>query len=209
MRLKSGDWLGHSRTLMCFFLSHSLTPFLLPWPCVLGHCHAGIPLHDPFSMPWLQCPGPDGTWPVHRPFDAVQLSCPLSIMFPPPCLTVGMVFLGSWAAFLVLQTQRVELMRKSWILVSSDHHNFIQFSSESLTSDGPVHVLSWAGGSCGCCRISVLYGVVLKIVTKTALSVFYWFNMKKVFSCFYLYTKKIFRKLFQLTNNILLNLMWY
>ncbi len=49
MGLRSGDWLGHSRTLMCFFLSHSL----LPWPCVLGHCHAGIPIHDPFSMPWL------------------------------------------------------------------------------------------------------------------------------------------------------------
>ncbi len=28
------------------------------------------------------------------------------------------------------------------------------------TSDGPVHVLSWAGGPCGCCRISVLHGVV-------------------------------------------------
>ncbi len=32
-----------------------------------------------FQCPgWLQCPGPDGTWPVHRPFDAVQFSCPLS-----------------------------------------------------------------------------------------------------------------------------------
>ncbi len=28
------------------------------------------------------------------------------------------------------------------------------------TSDGPVHVLSWAGGPCGHCRNSVLYGVV-------------------------------------------------
>ncbi len=27
-------------------------------------------------------------------------------------------------------------------------------------SDGPVHVLSWAEGPCGCCRISVLHGVV-------------------------------------------------
>ncbi len=26
---------------------------LLPWPCVLDHCHAGIPIHNPLSMPWL------------------------------------------------------------------------------------------------------------------------------------------------------------
>ncbi len=55
-------------------------------------------------------------------------------MFPPPCLTVRMVFLGSWAAFLLLQTWRVELMLKSWILVSSDHNTFTQFSSESLAN---------------------------------------------------------------------------
>ncbi len=28
------------------------------------------------------------------------------------------------------------------------------------TSDGPLHVLSWAGGPCGRCRISVLQGIV-------------------------------------------------
>ncbi len=31
---------------------------------------------------WLQCPGPDGTCPVHHPFDAGQLSCPLSRKTP-------------------------------------------------------------------------------------------------------------------------------
>src|SRR4029434_2106618 len=46
---------------------------------------------------------------------------PQSIMFPPPCLTVGMVFLGSYSAFFPLQTRQVELMPKSLILVSSDH----------------------------------------------------------------------------------------
>ncbi len=36
-----------------------------------------------FQYPgWLQCPGPDCTWPVHRPFDAVQLSCPLNRKTP-------------------------------------------------------------------------------------------------------------------------------
>ncbi len=57
----------------------------MPWPCVLGHCHAGIPIHNQFSMPWLA----SLPWPW-RPFDAVKLSCPLSrkilsIMFPPLC----------------------------------------------------------------------------------------------------------------------------
>ncbi len=32
------------------------------------------------------------------------------------------------------------------------------------TSDGPVHVLSWARGPCRRCRISVLHGVVLPII---------------------------------------------
>src|SRR4029434_7541911 len=46
---------------------------------------------------------------------------PQSIMFPPPCLTVGMVFLGSYSAFFPLQTWQVEWMPKSLTLVSSDH----------------------------------------------------------------------------------------
>src|SRR4029434_1374503 len=45
---------------------------------------------------------------------------PQSIMFPPPCLMVGMVFLGSYSAFFPLQTRQVELMPKSSILVPSD-----------------------------------------------------------------------------------------
>ncbi len=49
-------------------------------------------------------------------------------------------------------------MPKSWILVSSDHSTFsLCFSlNHWQTSDGAVHVLSWAGGTCGRCTISVL-----------------------------------------------------
>ena len=57
---------------------------------------------------------------------------PQSIMFPPPCLTLGMVFLGSYSAFFPLQTRRVELMPNSLILVSSDHITFSQSSLESF-----------------------------------------------------------------------------
>ena len=56
---------------------------------------------------------------------------PQSIRFPPPCFTVGMVFLGLYSAFLFLPTWRVELMPNSSILVSSDHITFSQASSGS------------------------------------------------------------------------------
>ncbi len=50
MGLRSGDWLGHSMTLMCFFLSHSFVALAV----CLGHCHAGRPIHDPYSVFWLR-----------------------------------------------------------------------------------------------------------------------------------------------------------
>ncbi len=98
---------------------------LEPLICCLSHVFWVIvileyPSTTHFQYPgWLQCPGTEGTWPIHRPFDVVQLSCllskntPQSITFPPPCLTVEMLFLGSF----LLQTWRVELMPKSLILV--------------------------------------------------------------------------------------------
>ncbi len=81
---------------------------LEPLLCCLGRvfwviCHAGIPIHDPFSMPWLA----SMSWPWRYMAPSIvpltQCSCPVplaekhpqSIMFSPPCLTVGMVFLGS------------------------------------------------------------------------------------------------------------------
>ncbi len=53
---RSGDWLGHSRTLKCFLRSHPLL-------CVWGHCHAGRPSHDPSSMLLLR---EGGCWPKSR-----------------------------------------------------------------------------------------------------------------------------------------------
>ncbi len=48
-------------------------------------------------------------------------------------------------------------MPNSWILVSSSPSSHL---NHWHTSDGPVHVLSLAGGPCGLCMISVLNGVV-------------------------------------------------
>src|SRR4029434_8688713 len=61
---------------------------------------------------------PSMQWSRPVPLAEKQLQ---SIMFPPPCLTVCMVFLGSYSAFFPLQTRQVGLMPKSLILVSSDH----------------------------------------------------------------------------------------
>ncbi len=47
--LRYRDWLGHSRTLMCFFLSHSFVALAV----CFGSLSCWKPIHDLFSMPWL------------------------------------------------------------------------------------------------------------------------------------------------------------
>ncbi len=138
MGLRSGDWLGHSRTLKCFLRSHS---FVARAVC-LGSlsCWKTQPrfsfnaLADgrrfslkisrymaPFILSFTQISHPG-------PFAEKQ---PQSMMFPPPCFTVVMVFFGCNSAFFLLQTRQVEFLPKSSILVSSDHMTFSQSSSGS------------------------------------------------------------------------------
>ncbi len=69
---------------------------------------------------------------------------PQSMMFPPPCFTVGMVFLGLYSSFYLLQTRRVEFIPKSYILVSSDHMTFPHASSGSSR---------WSLTNSGCCAV--------------------------------------------------------
>ncbi len=49
---------------------------------------------------------------------------PQSVMLPPPCFTVGMVFLWWCAVLFLCQTYLLELWPKSSTLVSSDHNAF-------------------------------------------------------------------------------------
>ncbi len=162
--LRFGDWLGHSRTLMCFFLSHSFVYFAVcfrslscwnthPQPIfnTLGGFNAlALMLHDP----------------IHRHFDALSVSCPLSrktppnLMFPPPYLTVGWC---SWGHRQHSSSKHGEL---SWCQTAGFWSHLTTTLSPSSplnhwqTLDGPVHVLSWAEGPCGCCMISVHHDVV-------------------------------------------------
>ena len=136
MGFRSGDWLGHSRTFNMFLFE--------PLLCCLGRMFWFIVMLEDSSMTHFQC----SHWgkeivcqnfpahgSIHPPLDTVKSSLaekhPQSIRFPPPCFTVGMVFLGLYSAFLFLQTRRVELMPNSSILVSSDHITFSQASSGS------------------------------------------------------------------------------
>ncbi len=81
MRLRSGDWLGHSRTLMCFFLNHSFV--------ALAVCFGSLSYWNTHPRPILNALAGFNALAltvhdlVHRPFDAVQLSCPLSRKTPP------------------------------------------------------------------------------------------------------------------------------
>ncbi len=87
---------------MCFFLSHCFVALAVCFgslSCWNNHPQPVFNALAGFNALILTVHGP-----VHRPFDAVQLSCPLTSMFDG-----GMVFLGSQAAFFLLQTQRDEL----------------------------------------------------------------------------------------------------
>ncbi len=69
------NWLGHSRTLMCFFLSHSFV--------ALAVCFGSLSSWNTHPRPIFNALALTVHGPVHRPFDAVQLSCPLSRKTPP------------------------------------------------------------------------------------------------------------------------------
>ncbi len=75
------------------------------------------------------------TWPIHPPLNSVQSSCPLCRKAPPKH-DVSTPMLHGWDGVLgivliLLQTQRVEFIPKSSILVSSDYMTFSYASSGS------------------------------------------------------------------------------
>ncbi len=135
---RTGDWLGHSRTLKCFLRSHSLVALSVclgslscwktqPRP-IFNALTEGrrllakiLQIMAPSILPSIRCSRP-------VPFAKKH---PQSMMFPPPCITVGMMFLGLYSSFFFLQTRQVEFIPKSYILVSSDHMTFSRASSGS------------------------------------------------------------------------------
>ena len=164
MGFRSRDWLGHSRTLICFFLSHSFVALpvcfwllscwmIHPRP-IFSALTEGRRLSPNIS--WCMAPFilPSIGW--SRPVPLAEKH-PKSIRFPPPCFTVGMVFLGLYSVFIFLQTRGVELMPNSSISPKPppDHPGVLW-----QTSDGPVHVPSSAEEPCARGRILNLHSVV-------------------------------------------------
>ncbi len=81
MWFSSGDWLGHSRTLMCFFLSHSFVALAV---CFVSlSCWNTHPRPIFNALAGLNALALTVHGLVHRLFDAVQLSCSLSRKTPP------------------------------------------------------------------------------------------------------------------------------
>ncbi len=112
-------------TLMCF-LSHTFVALAVCFGSLSCWNTHPRPIFNALAsfMPWSIVPLRRCSCPV-----PIAEKHPQSIMFPPPCLTVGMC---SWAHRQHSSSKHSESMPKSWILVSSDHNTFTQFSSESL-----------------------------------------------------------------------------
>ncbi len=125
--VKSGLWLGHSRTVTELLWSHSfvilavcleslscwkvnLRPSLRSW-ALWRRFSSRIYLYlAAFIFPSIA---------TSRPVPAAEKH-PHSMMLPPPCFTVGTVLDRWWAVPGFLHTYRLELRPKSYILVSSD-----------------------------------------------------------------------------------------
>ncbi len=145
--LRSGDWLGHSKTLMCFFLSHSIV--------ALAVCFGSLSCWNTHPRPVFNALALMVHDPVHRPFDAVQLSFPLSRKTPPKHNVSTSMFDGVLG---VIGSIPPPPNTASWVdakeldfgLIWPQH--FTQFSSESL-ENFREQVLFWAVGPCGCCKI--------------------------------------------------------
>ncbi len=150
MGLRSGDWLGHSRTLMCFFLSYSFV--------ALAVCFGSLSCWNNHPRPiFIALAGfnaPDG--PVHRPFDAAQLFCPLSRKIHPKYNVSTSMFDGGDGVLGVIGSIPPPPNTASWVDAKELDFGLIwplHFHPVFLwiigKLDRPVHVLSWTGDLAG------------------------------------------------------------
>ncbi len=153
-----------------------LTEPLLSCPCCVfgGHGHAGRPSHDPSSMLSLReggCwPKSHDAWPhlssirCSRPVHFAGKSTPKAWCFHPHASRLGWC---SWDC-----THPSSSKHGVWSLYQKvifwSHLTTWPSPMPPLnhpdglwqTSDGPGHVLAWAGGPCARCRILIHDGVV-------------------------------------------------
>ncbi len=152
MGWRSGDWLGHSRTLMCFFLSHSFV--------ALAVCFGSLSCWNTHSRLIFNALALTVHGPVHHPFDAVQLSCPLSRKTPPKHNVSTSMFDGGDGVLGVIGSIPPPTNTASWVDAKELDFGLIWPQHFHPVLLWIIGKLSWAGWPCGCCRISVLHGVV-------------------------------------------------
>ena len=170
MGFRSGDWLGHFRTLICFFLSYSFVALAVcfgslscwkthPRP-IFSALTEGRRLSPKISRYMAPFILPSIRWSRPVPFAEKH---PQSIRFPPPCFTVGMVFLGLYSAFLFLESSwcQIALFWSHQTTSPSpkpppDHPGVLW-----QTTDRPVP--SSPEEPCTHSRILILHGVLLSL----------------------------------------------
>ncbi len=167
MGLRSGDWLGHSRTLKCFLRSHSFVAravclgSLSCWKTQPRFIFNALADGRRFSLKISRYMAPFilSFTQISRPGPFAEKQ-PQSMMCPPPCFTVGMVFFGCNSAFFLLQTQQVEFLPKSYILVSSDILPIlfwiIQMLSSKLQMGLDMYWLKQGDTAGGCSEVLVI-----------------------------------------------------
>ena len=111
MGFKSWLWLGHSRTFTLLFWNHSSVALAVClgsfscWNVNLCRSRKSFALWSRFSSRICLCLAPFIALSIltSLPVPAVEKH-PHSMMLPPPCFTVGMVFDGWWAVLGFSQT---------------------------------------------------------------------------------------------------------
>ncbi len=138
----------------------------------LGRVFGVIVMLEYPSTTHFQCPDPDGTWP--RPsslwcgvvaLSPLQIKHPQSIMFPPPCLTVGN------GVLVVTGSITPPPNTASWVNAKELNFGLIwpqhltQFSSESLTNFRRACTCAFLNrGTLQALQDFSFYGIVLPVV---------------------------------------------
>ncbi len=140
MGLRSGDWLGHSRTLKCFLRSHSFVPravcleSLSCWKTQPRFIFNALADGRRFSLKISRYMAPFilSFTQISRPGPFAEKQ-PQSMMFPPPCFTVGMVFFGCNSASNGCNSVSPP-NTTSWVFTKKFYFGFMTFSQSSSGS---------------------------------------------------------------------------
>lgn len=127
----SGLWLGHSKTLIFFRWSHAFVDLNVCFSLLSCWKVKFLFIFSFLTEAWRFCAKIDCYLELFiipstltKALVPAEEKQPQSMMLPPPCFTVGMVFFGWCAVFFLQQTYLLELWPKCLALVLSDHYTF-------------------------------------------------------------------------------------